>query len=83
MPDEVKIIYSVKSNKHRFEIIFGKYKIAGLANSLNEAEEKANFALTGLPEHGRIHSVYEDGKGVLPAKGNIADSWVKDNNEKK
>ena len=67
MIKETKITIFKKANIWRFEIESGKYKVAGFGDTLQEAEDKAYFALTGIPNHGTIHSVYIDGKPVKPA----------------
>jgi hypothetical protein len=58
---EVIIRFYRHFNKWRFSIECGKYRIGGMANGLSEAEQKADFALSGLPEYGIINRVYEGG----------------------
>jgi hypothetical protein len=65
---EVNILYFVKDELYRFEITFNKYKVAGYGRDLQEAEEKAQNALSGLPRHNMVHSIYEFGKIPLPKK---------------
>jgi hypothetical protein len=65
---EVHICYSFKQDKYRFEITYDKYKIAGFGLDLQEAESKANFALSGLPPHNMVHSIYKCGKTPTPRK---------------
>ena len=45
----------------RFSIEYGKYKVGGTGESLEQVEEKADFALSGLPEYGINNRVYEGG----------------------
>jgi len=67
MVQETTLTIFKQSDLWRFEIESGKYKIAGFGESQQEAEDKAHFALTGIPNTGTIHSVYVDGKKPAPA----------------
>ena len=75
---EVIITYYMHAEKWRFDLVFGKYKLGGMGNSLTEVEDKANFALTGFPKHDVVHVKYTPGRSVVPAKGNISDSFIKE-----
>jgi hypothetical protein len=67
---EAHIRYFLKENLYRFEITYGKYKVAGFGRDLQEAEDKAQFALSGLPRHNMVHSIYECAKTPKPRKIN-------------
>jgi hypothetical protein len=69
--NEVHIRYTLKKNFYRFEINYQKYKVAGFGRDLQEAEDKAQFALSGLPPHNMVHSIYECAK--TPKKRKIKD----------
>ena len=58
---EVTIKFFRQFDKWRFFIEFGKYRVGGMAENLSDAEKKAEFALSGLPEYGIINRVYEGG----------------------
>ena len=60
MNKETTITYSSTNDSWRFDIRAGKYIISGLAKSLKEAVDKAEFALTGIPSYGIVHSIYKD-----------------------
>ena len=75
---EVEIRYSIVNGKWRFDAICGKYKLGGIAQSLEEAEKKANFAIKAIPNHGVIHSIYRPGKPVKPVTGTFSDALVSD-----
>jgi len=66
MIKETNIVIFKKSNIWRFEIKCGSYSIAGIGNSIEDAEKKAYSALTGMPNHDTIHIVYKDGKKPKP-----------------
>jgi hypothetical protein len=65
---ELQIRYFIKEDKYRFEITYDKYKVAGYGRDLQEAEDKAQFALSGLPPHDMVHSIYKCGKKPTPRK---------------
>lgn len=65
---EANILYFVKDELYRFEITLNKYKVAGYGRDLQEAENKAHFALSGLPSHNMVHSIYECNKTPTPRK---------------
>ncbi|CAB5218239.1 hypothetical protein UFOVP204_121 [uncultured Caudovirales phage] len=60
MNKETTITYSLVNNFWRFDIKSGKYMVSGLAESLKEAVNKAEFALTGIPSYGIVHTIYKD-----------------------
>jgi hypothetical protein len=60
MNEETTIVYSLKNDSWRFDIEAGKYMVSGLAKSLQEAVDKAEFALTGIPRYGIVHTIYKD-----------------------
>jgi hypothetical protein len=66
MNEQTTVTIFKQSNLWRFEIESGKYKLAGFAENLEEAEQKAFFALTGIPNYDTIHIVYKDGKRPKP-----------------
>lgn len=65
---ELQIRYFIHQGKYRFEITYDKYKVAGFGRDLQEAENKAHFALSGLPPHNMVHSIYECNKTPTPRK---------------
>ena len=65
---EVNIRYFIQQDKYRFEVTYDKYKVAGFGRDLQEAENKAQFALSGLPPHNMVHSIYECAKTPQPRK---------------
>jgi hypothetical protein len=66
MNKETTVTIFKQSDLWRFEIESGKYKLAGFGESQDEAEQKAYFALTGIPNYDTIHIVYKDGKKPKP-----------------
>jgi len=76
-----EVIISI-DKRHRWHVSCGNWQVRGYAESLEEAEYNAFKTVQGIPNHGTIHTIYEEGKPVVLATGSIANSFVKDNNEK-
>lgn len=62
--EEVHIHLFRKSDRWRFEIECGNYKLAGYGNDFEDAELQAYKALTVIPNRGIIHMYYPEGKHV-------------------
>jgi hypothetical protein len=62
--EDVNITLFKKSDRWRFEIECGNYKLAGHGNNFDDAELQAYKALTGIPNHGIIHMYYPEGKHI-------------------
>lgn len=68
--DEIATITFEKIyDKHRWLIVCGNMQILGYCNSFSDAEKKAHEAVKTIPNHKMIHSIFKDGKSVVPVGG--------------
>lgn len=71
---EAKIYFYEVAEKWRFDIEIGKYRIGGFGSTIEEAEKKADFALTGVPNHDIVHRMYLNGKSIAVNSGSLSSS---------
>lgn len=59
MDNEVIINIYKKADRWRFDAICGKYRLGGFGESIEDAEDKALFAIKGIPNQGVVHVFHE------------------------
>jgi hypothetical protein len=71
--DQVLIRYSESNGIWHYKASFGNLSVAGTANSLQEAERiSVQMAAEFKVPYATIHKVYDDGKPVTKAEGNMS-----------
>jgi hypothetical protein len=61
---EVEIKFFKLNDRWRWHLSCGNWQQAGYGDSLKDAESHAFQYARGIPNHGTIHTVYDDGKPV-------------------
>lgn len=78
MTEDITIHFDGINGSWMWSLKKGKYRAQGVQDTLDKAEQYAFETAGNLPEAGNIHTIYNPGKPIKSAEGNINNAFVDD-----
>ena len=64
----VTVTFQKMYDKYQWYVSCGNWQMRGYGTDLKDAEKHAYDTIRGIPNHGTVHTIYTDGKPVIPVR---------------